>query len=82
MSKVINAPTLDEVNSNLLIRLNELIQDADAADLLQITESIAKLNSSWKGNSQFGQPLSEEEKMKQQQQEMLADLLSGEVVDG
>ena len=72
--------SLKEVNEKLLKRLNDLIDDAGAEDILQITESIAKLNSSYKGNSQFGEPLSDEEKIEKEQRELLGDILQGEEV--
>ena len=72
--------TLKEVNEKLLKRLNELIDDAGAEDILQITESIAKLNSSYKGNTQFGEPLTEEEKLEKEQRDLLGGILTGEEV--
>ena len=72
--------TLKEVNEKLLKRLNELIDDAGAEDILQITESIAKLNSSYKGNTQFGEPLSEEERLEKEQKDLLGNILTGEEV--
>ena len=46
--------SLERLNAKLRNRLNDLLDDAGAEDILQITEAIAKLNSSYKGNSQFG----------------------------
>ena len=80
MPKVINAVTLDEVNASLLQRLNDLIQDADPAELLDITTAVAKLNASWKGNDQFGKPESAEERAEREQKEMFSNLLTGEEV--
>ena len=72
--------SLEELNAKLRNRLNNLIDDAGAEDILQITEAIAKLNSSYKGNSQFGDPLSDEEKQEQEQKELLGNILNGEEV--
>lgn len=82
MSKVINGVTLDELNASLLERLNELVQNADGEDILRLTECIAKLNASWKGNDQFGKPESAEERMAREQAEIFKQSLSGEVVEG
>ena len=84
MSQVVIAKpkqvTLQNVNEKLLERLNNLIDSAGPEDILQITEAIAKLNSSYKGNLQFGEPVTEEEKMEKEQKDLLGDILTGEVV--
>ena len=72
--------SLDKLNAKLRNRLNDLLDDAGPEDILQITEAIAKLNSSYKGNSQFGDPLSDEEKQEQEQREILGNILNGEEV--
>ena len=72
--------SLDKLNAKLRNRLNDLLDDAGPEDILQITEAIAKLNSSYKGNSQFGDPLSDEEKQEQEQREILGNILSGEEI--
>ncbi len=72
--------SLDKLNAKLRNRLNDLLDDAGAEDILQITEAIAKLNSSYKGNSQFGDPLSDEERQEQEQKELLGNILNGEEV--
>jgi len=72
--------SLDKLNAKLRNRLNDLLDDAGPEDILQITEAIAKLNSSYKGNSQFGDPLSDEEKQEQEQKELLGTILNGEEV--
>lgn len=70
-------PTLSDVNERLLSRLYQVIDDAGPEDLLQITEAIAKLNASYKGNNQFGDPLSAEEQLEKQQQEMFKNIIEG-----
>jgi len=80
MGKLYNPVTLDELNQNLLQRLNELIQDADPAELLDITTAVSKLNSSYKGNDQFGKPETEEERTEREQREMFKGLVNGEEV--
>lgn len=74
-------PTLEEVNQNLLERLDEVIQEAGAEDLLAITAAVAKLNASVKGNDKIGIPVSEEDKRRARQLDVLSDALMGEVVD-
>lgn len=82
MPKVINAPTADEVVSNLLLRLNTLIGECDNPDeLLRLTESVAKLVTSMRNNSQFGTPLTDEEKADKLEQEIFNNALRGEVID-
>lgn len=49
-------------------------------ELLQITESIAKLNSSYKSNQQFGDRVSSEERVEREQREILGGILNGEIV--
>ena len=67
----INAVTLEEVNDNLLERLNELIANANASDLLDIAEAVAKLNTSRRNNNQFAGPKSEEAKAEREAVEAL-----------
>lgn len=67
----INAVTLEEVNDNLLERLNELIANANASDLLDIAEAVAKLNTSRRNNNQFAGPESEEAKAEREAVEAL-----------
>lgn len=77
MAKTINAPTLDEVNSALLERLYEMIKTADPEYILDITEAVAKLNSSWKGNNQFAVPETAEERDEREKSAILGELLKG-----
>lgn len=52
-----DAPTLDTVNQNLLRKLNRVIgvlDEADTAALLEVTEAVAKLNASSKNNDRLG----------------------------
>ena len=80
MSRTINAVTLEEVNENLLRRLNELIESASADELLDITDSVAKLNASRRNSDQFNRPETPEEKLAREQQEMFGSVLNGETV--
>ena len=80
-SETVNPVTLEEVNENLLKRLNELIKDAEPEQILDITEAVAKLNASRRNSDQFNRPETSEEKTEREQREMFGAVLSGEVVD-
>ena len=81
MPKTLNPVTLEEVNENLLKRLNDLIKDAEPDQILDITEAVAKLNSSRKNSDQFNRPETPEERTEREQREMFGSVLSGEVVN-
>lgn len=81
MAKTINPVTLDELNANLLCRLNDLVAEADDEGIVKLTEAIAKLNSSWKGNDQFGLPESDEERIARERSSIIGQALNGETVD-
>ena len=71
--KIINPLTLEEVNQNLLIKLNELIDDAETAEeMLKLTDSVAKLNSSYRNNDQFVRPETADERAERESREALA----------
>lgn len=84
-----NDVTLDSVNKKLLKKLNDLIDVAGPEEILDITEAISKLNSSYKGNDNFSKPESQSERMAREQQDVLlealkkgptCDIAEGEVV--
>ena len=77
----INPVTLEEVNENLLKRLNELIQNASADEILDITDSVAKLNTSRRNSDQFSRPETPEEKTEWEQRETFGSVLKGEIVE-
>lgn len=81
MSKTINPVTLEEVNENLLKRLNELIENANADEILDITDSVAKLNTSRRNSDQFSRPETAEEKTEREQRELFGNILKGEIID-
>lgn len=70
--------TLSEVNERLLDKLYNLIENASAEEILQITDSVAKLNSSYKGNDKFGGEESESERLDREQLNTLGQILSGD----
>lgn len=73
----INPVTLEEVNDNLLERLNALIEDANAEQLLAITEVVAKLNASRRNSDQFVKPESEEIKSEKERAAVLGEVING-----
>lgn len=74
------ATTLEEVNNHLLERLDELIQSADAADLLKIGETVAKLNASSRNNDLVAAKIDEAELQQKKEQEMFGHLKEGEIL--
>lgn len=77
--QTINSVTLEEVNQNLLERLNALIDEADTAEeMLKLTESIAKLNASFRNNDQFMRPETADERAERESREALAKAINGE----
>lgn len=74
----INPLTLEEVNQRLLEKLNSLIDDIDDPEgMLKITESIAKLNSSYRNNEQFMRPETADERAERESREALARAING-----
>lgn len=73
----VNPVTLDEVNNNLLERLNVLIGNASADQLLAITEAVAKLNASRRNSDQFLKPESEEVKSEKERAAVLGEIING-----
>ena len=69
------SPSLSKVNEKLLRRLDDLIENAGTDDLVKITEAIAKLNSSYKSNNQFGDPVSDEERMERERKDLLSNIM-------
>lgn len=77
--KTLNALTLEDVNQNLLERLNALIDEAETAEeMLKLTEAIAKLNASFRNNDQFMRPETADEKAERESREALAKAINGE----
>lgn len=74
----INPVTLEEVNEHLLERLNVLISEADAAELLDIAEAVAKLNASRRNSDQFSKPDSPEAKAEREATEALVSIMREE----
>lgn len=73
--------SIEDVNVHLLDKLDELIDDINPkdADMVRaITESVAKLNASLKGNNIFKPQETEEERIEREAQEALAAAMKGE----
>lgn len=67
-------PTIEEVNRHLLSKLDELIESISGKDpemVRAITESVAKLNSSLKGNNIFTPQETPEERKEREAQEAI-----------
>ena len=71
--------SLETVNRHLLNKLDELIESTDAKtnpELVKvITESVAKLNASFKGNEIFAPQETPEERAEREQKEILEGML-------
>lgn len=74
------ATTLEEVNNHLLERLDELIRDANPAELLKIGETVAKLNASSRNNDVVVARVDEAEQQAKKEQEMFGHLKEGEIL--
>lgn len=81
-AKVKDHSTIEEVNIHLLDKLNDLIEACDAKtnpELVKVlTESVAKLNASLKGNNIFTPQETEEERREKEATEALAEAMKGE----
>lgn len=79
-AKVREHATIEDVNVHLLDKLDELIDDINPkdADMVRaLTESVAKLNASLKGNNIFTPQETEAEKKEREAAEALADAMMG-----
>lgn len=76
-----NEASLETVNRHMLNKLDELIESIDAKsnpDMVKVlTESVAKLNSSFKGNDIFAPQETPEERAQREQKEILEGVLKG-----
>lgn len=74
------SPTLEEVNTHLLERLDEVIKTADPEGLLRVAETIAKLNASSRNNDLVAARVDEAEQQAKKEQEMFGHLKEGELL--
>lgn len=80
-AKVRGHATIEDVNVHLLDKLDELIDDINPkdADMVRaLTESVAKLNASLKGNNIFSPQETEEERREREAQEAILGAMKGE----
>lgn len=72
--------SIEEVNAKLLDKLEELIDDIDVKTepemVKVITESVAKLNASLRGNDIFAPKETEEQKREREAQEAVVNAIS------
>jgi len=75
----VNNPSIEDVNKHLLAKLDDLIEACDAKtdpELVKVlTESVAKLNASLKGNNIFTPQETAEQRKEREATEAVADLL-------
>lgn len=73
--------TIEDVNTKLLDKLEELIDDVDVKTepemVKVITESVAKLNTSLKGNNIFTPRETDEERKEREAKEALEGVMNG-----
>ena len=72
--------SIEDVNIHLLDKLDDLIKEMDGKDsemIRAVTESVAKLNASLKGNNIFTPQETEEERKEREATEVLAEAMKG-----
>lgn len=78
---IVKNPSIEDVNRHLLNKLDELIESTDAKtnpELVKvITESVAKLNASLKGNDIFTPQETAEEKKAREAREAIERAMKG-----
>lgn len=76
--------SLKEVNDLLLNHLYDQISGTNnTSELVELTEAVAKLNSSFKNNGQIAEDrVSEEERLAQEEKDNFASCAEGEIISG
>lgn len=78
----IRSTSIETVNQHLLNKLDDLIESIDPKSdpemVKVLTESVAKLNTSLRGNDIFTPKETEEERRDREQREVLEGVMSGE----
>lgn len=72
--------SIEDVNIHLLDKIDDLIKEMDGKDsemIRAVTESVAKLNASLKGNNIFTPQETEEERKEREATEVLAEAMKG-----
>lgn len=67
--------TVEDVNNVALDRLYELIQKADAEQMPDLVECLAKYNSSIRNNTVFSPKESEEDRVNREQADLIGNAL-------
>lgn len=71
--------TIQSVNQKLLKELDKQLDQCESVEALStLSDSVAKLNSSYKGNDIFPRPETTEERIKREQREALKGALNGD----
>lgn len=70
-------PTFEEVDDHLLKRFDDLVQEANAADMSRLLESWAKYVSARKNNDNFGKAETIEEKQARETAQILEAEING-----
>ena len=77
----VNNPSIEDVNRHLLNKLDDLIEACDAKtdpELVKVlTESVAKLNTSFKGNDIFAPQETDEQRREKEATEALVNAMKG-----
>lgn len=69
-------PTLNDLNTHLIERLDEVIRSTTNAEaLLSLTEAVAKLNASSRNNNQLERPETDEERQAKEVANLFGDEL-------
>lgn len=75
--------TIEDVNTKLLDKLEELIDDVDVKTepemVKVITESVAKLNTSLRGNNIFTPRETDEERKEREAKEAVGSIIGGDI---
>ena len=77
--EVVGSPTLQSVNDKLLRKIDERLNNADSLEVISIlSDSVAKLNSSYRNNDFFPRPETNEERKQREIQEALRGAMNGD----
>lgn len=76
--EVVEVPTIQSVNDKLLKEIDKQLDSYETLESLSIiSDSVAKLNSSYKGNDIFPKPETREERERRERQNALKGAMNG-----
>lgn len=76
--EVVQVPTIQSVNDKLLKEIDKQLDSYETLESLSIiSDSVAKLNSSYKNNDIFPKPETKEERAKRELQDALKGAMNG-----